>query len=83
MTEDSKKTVSPIDQEFQDDIQPDEETLEKIKEILHLMAITFTQMKIFSSEHANVKKFADDLYEKTNKFLDENWKLELGIEEFS
>lgn len=83
MTEDSKKTVSPIDQEFQDDIQPDEETLEKIKEILHLMAITSTQMKIFSSEHANVKKFADDLYEKTNKFLDENWKLELGIEEFS
>jgi len=83
LTEDSKKTVSPIDQEFQDDIQPDEETLEKIKETLHLMAITFTQMKIFSSEHTNVKKFADDLYEKMNKFLDENWKLELGIEEFS
>jgi len=59
------------------------EKLEKVKEILILFEKSFTQMKIFSEDHANVIKFTDQLYEKICAFLKNHWKLELGIEEFS
>jgi len=47
------------------------------------MAITFSQMKIFSSEHKNVKKFTEQLYQKLKDFLKKYWKLEISIQEFS
>jgi len=47
------------------------------------MVKTFSQMRIFSSEHENVKKFTEQLFEKLNNFLANNWKLEIGIEELS
>ncbi len=47
------------------------------------MAKTSSQMKIFSSEHENVKKFTEQLYQKLKDFLKKYWKLEIGIQEFS
>ena len=40
-------------------------------------------MKIFSSEHKNVKKFTEQLYQKLKDFLKKYWKLEISIQEFS
>jgi hypothetical protein len=56
---------------------------EEVKTIIDLMAKTFSQMRIFSSEHENVKKFTEQLFQKLNNFLENYWKLEIGIEELS
>jgi len=56
---------------------------EEAKSIINLMAKTFSQMRIFSSEHENVKKFTEQLFQKLNNFLENYWKLEIGIEELS
>ncbi len=56
---------------------------EEVKSIINLMAKTFSQMKIFSSEHENVKNFKEQLFQKLNDFLKKYWKLEIGIEELS
>lgn len=66
---------------------PDSATKKKklleITEIFNLMDKTFSQMKIFSQEHDNVKAFADQLYSKLKEFLERYWKLEIDIDEFS
>lgn len=54
-----------------------------VQEILQLLNKTFSQVKIFSPHHTNVKKFNDLLYLKLHLFLEKYWKLQLGIEEFS
>jgi len=56
---------------------------EEVKTIITLMAKTFSQMRIFSSDHKNVKKFTEQLFQKLNIFLENYWKLEIGIEELS
>lgn len=56
---------------------------EEVKSIINLMAKTFSQMKIFSSDHENVKNFTKQLFQKLNDFLEKYWKLEIGIEELS
>jgi len=68
---------------------PDEEILlelskvNKVKEILNLLAHTISVMKIFPSEHATVKNFTQELTTKMKEFLEENNKLEIGILEYS
>ncbi len=57
--------------------------LEEVKGIFNHLEKTFSQMKIFSSDHENVESFIDLLYDRTSKYLEKNWKLETGIEEFS
>lgn len=69
-----------------DDLEKLKEKREKIKtvsDIFNLFARTFSQIKIFSSEHATVKKFIDQLYIYFRDFLDKNEKMEIGIDETS
>jgi HEAT repeat protein len=68
---------------------PEEEILlelskvNKVKEILNVLAHTISVMKIFPSEHATVKNFIQELTTKMKEFLEENNKLEIGILEHS
>lgn len=55
----------------------------QVEEILRLWDKTFSQMKIFSDDHENVRRFSDQLYSKLKDYLDLHMKLEIGIEEFS
>jgi len=55
----------------------------EVTEILQLLVKTFGQMKIFSFEHENVRRFSHQLFDKLKTYLDKHWKLEIGIEEFS
>jgi hypothetical protein len=60
---------------------PDAKTLERAKEIFLLFAHAVSAMKLFPPYHSTVLKFQDDLFEKLKAFLDENWELEIRIEE--
>ncbi len=60
-----------------------EEIAEKVKEITALLAKTVSLIKIFPPDHSSVKSFIHELAEKMIKFLEENWKLELDVDEFS
>jgi len=62
---------SPIDQ-----VQRD-----KAQEILHVLVNAVSAAKLFPSDHQTVANFISDLHERLNRYLDEYWKLELGIEE--
>ncbi|MBS3818460.1 HEAT repeat domain-containing protein [bacterium] len=57
--------------------------MKSVQEILQLLDKAFSQVKIFSPHHTNVKKFNDLLYSKLHFFLEQHWKLQLGIQEFS
>lgn len=57
--------------------------VKKVSDIFNLFARTFSQIKIFSAEHATVKKFIDQLYIYFRDFLDKNEKMEIGIDETS
>lgn len=63
--------------------ESDPSTVEKVKEIMLLFGHTVSAMKLFPSHHSTVQKFVDELYEKLKVFLEEHWKLELNIEEFT
>jgi HEAT repeat protein len=56
---------------------------EKVRDILHQLANAVSAMKIFPSEHASTRTFANDLTQKFRGFLDAHGKLELWISEFS
>jgi len=83
LTENSKKIADKNIPEDADDLIIDEEKLERVKEVIHLLVKTISLVKIFPSDHSSVKGFTDDLSEKMIKFLDEYWDLEVDIEEFS
>lgn len=55
--------------------------VQKVKDILIVLSNAVSAAKIFPSDHQTVVYFLFDLHTKLREFLDENWKLELGIEE--
>jgi hypothetical protein len=61
----------------------DQAQADRVREILHLLVNAIGAAKIFPSDHQTVAGFLSDLHERLKMFLDENWKLELGIEEHS
>jgi len=61
----------------------DEKALERIRDILHKLAKAVSAMKIFPSDHASIRTFADDLTWKFRSFLDVYGKFEIWISEFS
>ena len=61
----------------------DQAQAESVKEILHLLVNAIGAAKIFPSDHQTVAGFLSDLHSRLKAFLDESWKLELGIEEHS
>ena len=62
---------------------PDPRLTDRVREIMLATANTVSAMKIFPSEHASVRSFIDDLARKLRAFLDDNGKLEIGIEEYA
>lgn len=76
-----KNNISPPGKE--NSRESDREKIKTVAEIVQILVKTFSQMKIFSLEHENVQKFSDQLYDKIKAYLEEYWKLEIGIEEFS
>jgi len=64
-------------------IKEKRELIKKTSDIFNLFARTFSQIKIFSAEHASVIKFIDQLYTYFRDFLNAHEKLEIGIEETS
>ena len=61
----------------------DDKALEKIRDILRQLAKAVSAMKIFPSDHASIRNFADDLTWKFRSFLDAHGKFEIWISEFS
>jgi len=59
------------------------ELIKKVSDIFNLFARTFSQIKIFSAEHASVRKFIDQLYIYFRDFLNSHEKMEIGIDETS
>ncbi|MGB2907455.1 MAG: HEAT repeat domain-containing protein [Candidatus Aminicenantaceae bacterium] len=57
--------------------------LREVSEIIHLWVKTFGLMKIFTVEHENVRKFTSQLFGKLKDYLEKNFNLEIGIQEFS
>ncbi|HEX2695319.1 MAG TPA: HEAT repeat domain-containing protein, partial [Acidobacteriota bacterium] len=55
---------------------------DRVREILLATANTVSAMKIFPSEHASIRNFVEDLTKKMKAFLEDNGKLEIGIEEY-
>lgn len=83
MPENHKKIANQDIPGEKNDLKVDVEKLEKVKEIVHILAKTISLIKIFPPEHSSVKGFTEELSEKIVKFLDKYWDLEVGIEEFS
>ena len=82
MSEYSKK-ISPQGTSKSEEVEFTEEQIQQIKEILHLLAKTVSQIKIYPADHSAVKSFKDELLEKLTTYLDKYWKLEIEIGEFS
>lgn len=61
------------------------ETVEakKVKEVLSLLAKTFSAIRIYPPENPTVKNSVESLYEKTQEFLREYGELKLIVHEFS
>ncbi len=55
---------------------------DRAREIMLATANTVSAMKIFPSEHASIRSFVEDLTKKMKAFLEDNGKLEIGIEEY-
>jgi len=55
----------------------------QVQEVLQLLGHTVSAMKLFPSDHGTVKKFVGELWERLKRYLEENWKLEVGIQENS
>jgi len=83
LPENSKKIADKNIPEDADELIIDEEKLERVKEVIHLLAKTVSLVKIFPPDHSSVKGFTDELSDKIVKFVDEYWDLEVDIEEFS
>jgi HEAT repeat protein len=66
-----------------DALPADPRLTDRVREIMLATANTVSAMKIFPSEHASVLSFVDDLTKKLKAFLDDNGKLEIGIEEYA
>ncbi|MBN2245365.1 MAG: hypothetical protein JW755_05935, partial [Candidatus Aminicenantes bacterium] len=64
-------------------IKEKRELIKKTSDIFNLFARTFSQIKIFSAEHATVTKFIDQLYTYFRDFLNAHEKLEIEIDETS
>ncbi len=73
----SQSSLKRVDQSIE------KKQLHEIKNIITHIEKTFSQMKIFSSDHENVESFIDLLFDRISKYLNENWKLEIGVEEVS
>ncbi len=61
----------------------EKQILSDLTDAFTLLNKTFSQMKIFSHEHDNVRNFTDQLYNKFKDFLDRYWKMEVSINEHS
>lgn len=81
--EDSNNNSSQNIPSHKQETKTDEAKLEKVKDIVNLLARTVSLIKIYPPHHSSVKNFTDELLEKLTSFLDKRWKLELDIEEFS
>lgn len=78
-----KKTEATKTTADKESFPVDKAQTERVKEILRLLANAVSAAKIFPSDHQTVVNFLSDLYDRLKKFLDDNWKLELGIEEYA
>jgi HEAT repeat protein len=65
-----------------DVLPPDPKLTDRVREIMLATANTVSAMKIFPSEHAGIRSFIEDLTKKLKAFLEDNGKLEVGIEEY-
>ena len=65
-----------------DALLPDPRLTDRVREIMLALANTVSAMKIFPSEHASIRSFVDDLAKKMKAFLEDQGKLEIGIEEY-
>ncbi|MGB7294414.1 MAG: HEAT repeat domain-containing protein [Candidatus Aminicenantales bacterium] len=59
----------------------DPQQMEKAKEILLVLANAVSAAKLFPADHQTVANFVSDLHGRLTHYLDEYWKLELGIGE--
>jgi HEAT repeat protein len=59
----------------------DPAVLEQAKEILVLLAHTFSAMKLFPDHHSTVLNFQNDLFHKLERYINDQGGLELGIRE--
>jgi HEAT repeat protein len=82
LNDEEKEKITPIKTEKKEDLGADIRRTKKVREIVQLLAKTSSQMKIFASDHSNIQKFAEELYGKMNIYLEEHWKLEIGVNEF-
>jgi len=64
-------------------ILTDKQVLRKAEDILAALANAVSAMKIFPSDHATVRNFADSLIAKFDEFFKSYQRLEAGVEEFS
>ena len=74
--------MDPNIQGFPDDLPSDPKLTDRVREIMQAVANTVSAMKIFPSEHAGIRNFVEDLTKKMKAFLEDNGKLEIGVEEF-
>ncbi len=61
----------------------EKQRLREVGEIIHLWVKTFGLMKIFTDDHENVRKFTSQLFGKLKDYLEKNFNLEIGIQEFA
>lgn len=80
--EDSKK-ISPQGTPESEEAEVTEIQLQQVKEILHLLAKTASQVKIYPADHATIKNIKEELLEKFAAYFKNYWKLEIDIGEFS
>lgn len=78
-----KSNPKPAENSNGTEVTFDRKKFEEVKSLLLLISKTLSSIKIFSLEHSTVIGVIDDLWDKLSQLLEENWKLELGIEEFS
>lgn len=57
--------------------------LEKVHEILSLLARCVSSIKIFSLNHSTSQRLFEGLWNQLNRFLDTNFRLEIGVREYT
>lgn len=80
---DPRKILSQNDPKTEQEPQATEEQIQQIKEIIHLLAKTVSQVKIYPPDHSTVKNFRDELLERLTDYLEKHWKLEIDVGEFT
>lgn len=81
MTVETKKSVPPRSGRDGVETAASAAHVNKVRELIHVLTNAIHAARLFPADHQTVVNFISDLHGRMSSYLDEHWKLEIGIEE--